>query len=175
MTLEEFLAWEERQAQRYEFDGTQPVPLIRRTESHDTIIGNIWSALQQRLEDTPFRVFGINLKVEVVGRIRYPDAFVLTSPLAPRQTVVTNPVVVFAALREGGSHTDWSIKLKECQATPSVERYVMLGQERMAAITLSRTASGWVTDTLLEGDILTMPEIGISVPLAEFYDGVALP
>jgi Uma2 family endonuclease len=175
MTLEEFLAWEERQAQRYEFDGTQPVPMNRRTDVQETIVGNIWSALQQPLRGTPFRVFGTNLKVELIGRIRYPDVFVISSPLAPRQTVVTDPVVVFAVLREGGGHTDWSVKLRECQATPSVQRYVMLGQERMAAITLGRSEAGWTTDRLLRGDTLAMPEIGAAVPLTELYDGVELP
>jgi Uma2 family endonuclease len=174
MTLEEFLAWEEKQAQRYEFDGAQPVSLVRRTDAHEAIVGNIWSALQQRLRDSRFRVFGSNLKVEMVGRVRYPDVFVVAQPLAPKQTVVTDPVVVFAVLREGGAHTDWSVKLAECRATPSVQRYIMLGQERIAAISLGRTHSDWETDMLLAGESLDIPEIAISIPLADLYDGVMM-
>jgi hypothetical protein len=37
MTLAEFLAWEERQELRYEFDGFAPVALTGGTRAHDAI------------------------------------------------------------------------------------------------------------------------------------------
>jgi len=30
----------------------------------------------------------------------------------------------------------------------------------------------WTTAALTEGDVLDMPEIGITVPVAEFYEGL---
>ena len=33
----------------------------------------------------------------------------------------------------------------------------------------------WRTTVLAEGDIFRMPEIGIEVPVAEIYEGIAFP
>lgn len=175
MTLVEFLAWEARQPLRHEFDGFHPVAMTGGTAAHETIVGNLWSALQQRLRGTRCRAFGSNLKIEVVGRIRYPDAFVVCSPVAPQQTVVADPVVVFEVLSEGTARTDRITKLREYQATPSIQRYVMLEQEAAAALVLSRKGPDWVAETLAEGDTLRMPEIGVELPLAEIYADVAFP
>jgi hypothetical protein len=39
MTVAEFLAWEERQELRWEFDGFQPVAMTGGTRAHETIRG----------------------------------------------------------------------------------------------------------------------------------------
>ena len=95
MSLPQFLAWEERQELRHEFDGFQPVAMTGGTAAHDAIQMNLHAALVSRLRGRPCRPHGSDLKVEVVGRVRYPDAFVVCTPVAPRQTVVTDPAVVF--------------------------------------------------------------------------------
>jgi hypothetical protein len=45
MTLAEFLAWEERQAQRYEFDGSEPVAMAGGSLAHAAIQRNLALAL----------------------------------------------------------------------------------------------------------------------------------
>jgi Uma2 family endonuclease len=175
MTLAEFLAWEERQALRWEFDGFQPVAMTGGTAAHEMIVGNLWSALKQRLGGKPCQAFGSNLKIQVMGRIRYPDAFVVCSPVAPRQTVITDPVVVFEVLSEGTSRIDRFVKLVEYQATPSIRRYVMLEQDLAAVTALARKGDEWINTTLTEGDTLELPEIGVSLPLAEIYAGLEFP
>jgi Uma2 family endonuclease len=141
MTLAEFLAWEERQELRWEFDGFQPVAMTGGTEQHETIGTNLRAALHQRLQGRPCRVLGPMLKVEVAGRIRYPDAFVVCSPPVPGRTVITDPVVVFEVLSEGTSWVDRIAKLREYQATPSIVRYVMLEQD-LAALTVLVAGEG---------------------------------
>jgi Uma2 family endonuclease len=74
MTLAEFLAWEERQELRYEFDGFAPVAMTGGTRAHETIHVNLLIALGNRLRGGPCRAYGSDLKIEVAGRIRYPDA-----------------------------------------------------------------------------------------------------
>jgi Uma2 family endonuclease len=44
-TIETFLAWEERQELRFEFDGFQPVAMTGGTFEHDAIQVNIVTAL----------------------------------------------------------------------------------------------------------------------------------
>ena len=40
------------------------------------------------------------------------------------------------------------------------------------ATTYTRTDTGWIVDQLDGTGILDMPEIGISIPMAELYDGL---
>jgi Uma2 family endonuclease len=174
MSLAEFLAWEERQELRYEFDGFQPVSMVGVTRAHATIQGNLLVSLGNRLRGTRCRAFGSDLKIVVAGSIRYPDAFVACTPGAGNQTVVSDPVVVFEILSQGSALTDRVIKNSEYRQTESILRYVMLEQDSQAATVFAREGERWV-GSLLTGDaVLSMPEIGIEVALAELYEGLDL-
>jgi Uma2 family endonuclease len=174
MTVAEFLAWEERQELRWEFDGFQPVAMTGGTYAHETIGGNIRFAVRSRLGGGPCRVHGPTLKIEVVGRIRYPDAFVVCSPVAPRDTVVRDPVVVFEVLSESTSRTDRIEKLREYGATLSIQRYVIMEQDAIAAMVFVRKGTNFVVETLTADDALRMPEIDVEVPMTELYAGIDL-
>ena len=65
-----------------------------------------------------------------------------------------------------------SKKHEEYRATPSIQRYLILEQDRIAATVFARAGGDWTGHVVLDGAILAMPEIGIDVPLAEFYDGL---
>ncbi len=174
MTVTEFLVWEERQEMRWEFDGFEPVAMTGGTRAHEIIGGNILIAVQTRLAGGPCRAFGANLKIEVAGRIRYPDAFVACTPGAANQTVVTDPVVVFEVLSESTSRTDRIAKLREYGAPSSIQRYVILEQDAIAAMVFVRKGADLVAEALTAGDTLQMPEIDAVVPMQEFYTGIEI-
>ena len=175
MTMDAFLEWEARQEAKWEFDGWGPVATAGGTDAHATIQGNVNAILWNGLRGHRCRVRGPDLKVRVAGRIRYPDAFVVCAPVDGAATVVDEPVVIFEVLSDGTQKTDRIEKNREYEATPSVQRYVMLGQDRMAATVFHRSGGEWVGRLLLEGSAVEMPEIGLSMPLGEFYAGVDLP
>jgi Uma2 family endonuclease len=175
MTLADFLAWEERQELRHEFDGFAPVAMTGGTRAHETISVNLLAALVGRLRGGPCRAYGSNLKIEVAGRIRYPDAFVTCGePGAPGDTVERSPVVVFEVLSAGTQTVDRTDKAREYRETPSIQRYVMLEQVRVAATVYAREGSAWTVSLAFRGDVLPMPEIGVELPLDELYAGLDL-
>ena len=174
MTLAEFLEWEERQELRYEFDGVGPVAMTRGTYGHSTIQGNLAAALGARLRGTPCRFQGSDLKFQVAeGHIRYPDGMVICSPVDRAATVVLDPVVVFEVLSPSTTRNDRIVKAREYQATPSVQRYVMLEQDSIGATVYARSRDTWTHEILIADSVLTLPEIGIELPLAELYEGLA--
>jgi Uma2 family endonuclease len=175
LTLEQFLVWEEGQSVRYEFDGWQPVAMTGGTLAHELIGGSLRALLRQQLRGKPCQVVGPTLKVEVMGRIRYPDAFVYCIPVNPGETVIRAPVVVFEVLSPGTSRTDRIEKLREYQATPSVQRYVILEQDSIAAMVITRHGQDWDTRPLIAGETLAMPEIDVSLLLDDIYADVTLP
>jgi Uma2 family endonuclease len=174
MTLAEFLEWESKQDLRYEFDGIQPVAMAGGTAAHSAIQGNLAISLGTRLRGKPCRFHGSDLKIEAAGKIRYPDGFVVCTPLANTETVVRDPVVIFEILSPGTSGKDRIVKNREYEATPSVQRYVILEQDRIAAMVFARIEDDWIGHVLTEDAILSMPEIGIELPLAELYEGIEL-
>lgn len=174
MTVEEFLAWEERQEARYEFDGFQPVAMAGGTAEHSAIQRDLLFSLTGRLRGQPCQVHGSELKIAVAGRIRYPEAFIVCTPMPRGTTVVTDPVVVFEVLSSGSANEDLLVKNAEYRATPSIRRYVVLQQTHAGAMVFHRKGDDWVTELLGPGATLAIPEAGLSVPLAEVYLDVAL-
>jgi len=175
MTLAEFLAWEERQELRYEFDGFEPVAMTGGTIAHDQITFDLRTALASRLMGKPCRPLGPNVKIIVDGRARYPDALVVCQPVSPTASIVENPVVVFEVLSEGTSETDLIDKNREYRATPSIQRYVILQQIHKVAIVFERRADLWLSEIVSgNGAVLDLPEIGITVPLDEVYANAEL-
>ena len=174
MTLDAFLAWEEHQPVKYEFDGHRPVAISGGTTAHARIQRNLAIAIGGRLTDGPCEFFGSDIKIEVVGRIRYPDGFVLCSKPGDSITVHRDPVVIFEILSEGTASRDIITKNREYAATPSVRRYVILPQDEVAATIFERVDGDWIGHGPSSDPMLRLPEIGIELPLAELYRGVEL-
>ena len=176
MTLAGFLAWEEREELRYEFDGFQPVAMTGGTIAHDRITFSLQRVLDARLRGKSRQPLGPNIKVIVDGRARYPDALVVCGPFSLDATVAEDPVIVFEVLSDGTSKTDLIDKNREYRATPSIERYVILHQTHGAAIIFTRRGEDWLSE-IVAGDnaILRLPEIGIEILLDDIYASVGLP
>ena len=62
MTLDEFLAWEDRQELRYEFDGARVFAMTGGTAAHSLIQTNLAIAVGGRLRGKPCRFYNGDLK-----------------------------------------------------------------------------------------------------------------
>lgn len=173
-TRASFLDWEANQELRFEFDGFQPLAMTGGTAAHSSIQRNLIAALAIGLRGKPCQPHGSHLKIQVGERsIRYPDAFVVCTPVSPSATLVTEPVVIFEILSDSTASTDFVTKNVEYQATKSVRRYVILQQSSASAAVFSRDSGEWAAAELSGVSAsLDMPEIGLSIPLAEIYAGV---
>ncbi|GAB0119321.1 Uma2 family endonuclease [Acidisoma sp. 7E03] len=174
MTLEQFLAWENRQELRYEFDGFQAVAMTGGTAAHAGIQRNLLFSLTGRLRGKPCQPYGSELKIAAAGRVRYPDAFVVCTPVANGAKVVTDAVIVFEILSEGTAQVDLFTKNAEYRATPSIQRYVVLEQTKVGAMVFARQGEDWLSEILGERDVLRLPEIGAEIPIIEFYADIDL-
>lgn len=177
MTREEFLDWAERQEGRYEFDGRGPVAMAGGSADHGNITLNIHVALRARLRGGACRTFGPDAGVAMAsGSIRYPDALVTCEAVPGQARLIPGVVIVFEVASPSSLHTDYIVKVREYQAVPSILRYVITAQDSAGLAVLHRARAGdeWTATTLIAGETLAMPEIGIKVPVDEFYEGVKL-
>jgi Uma2 family endonuclease len=177
MTREEFLDWAEAQDQRYEFDGFEPVAMTGGTRNHSRIAQSIAFALRLRLRGTACEPLGPDAGVATVGNaVRFPDALVTCTRGPGTDRVMPGVVVVFEVLSPTSGRTDRIDKLREYLAVPSIRRYVILEHTSVGLTDHVRLKDGdpWIATSLIDGDILRMPEIGIEIPIAEFYEGTDL-
>ena len=173
LTLEDFLAWEERQELRWEFDGFAARAMTGGTLAHSAIQANLLGALSSRLRGKPCRPHGSELKVRTATTIRYPDALVTCSRGNPRSTFAPDPVVIFEILSPSSAGQDLGAKNVEYQTLPSLKRYVVLQQSHAAAEVFHRDAEGeWTHSFVAAEDMLEMPEFETSIPLAEIYEDI---
>jgi len=173
-TVTEFLAWEERQELRHEFDGIGPVAMVGETLAHNIIVGNLIGLLRERLRGKPCRVFFEGIKIQVAGSIRYPDVVVSCTPAPGRTTILPEPVAVFEILSPSTARTDRLVKNEEYRATASIRRYVMVEQTLPRATMFAREDARWVGTLLGPDAVIALPELGIDLPLADLWDGVDL-
>jgi Uma2 family endonuclease len=182
MILGSFLAWEERQELRYEFDGFRPIAMTGGTYAHARLQTSLLRSLGNRLDGKPCEAVGSHLKVQTANGIRYPDAFVICSPIPLDATVAHDPVVIFEILSPSTANDDLGAKKTEYQALPSVQSYVVLQQTHRSAQVFRRVgettayddeSGGWTFEFVFgPGAMIALPEIGVTLPLAEIYDGV---
>jgi Uma2 family endonuclease len=172
-TIAPFLAWEERQERPWEFDGVQPVAMNGGTIGHEAVSFNIRTALGARLAGGGCRPFGPLVKILAGRSVRYPDAVVSCTAQRTSSQIIEAPVVVFEVLSPSTSRTDRIDKLRDYGEVATIRRYVIPEQESIAAAVFERADDAWKATTLTAEDVLDLPEIGITVPLAEFYAGIA--
>lgn len=172
ITLAEFLAWEDRQEFKHEFDGMRIVAMNGVTVAHSTIEANLAISIGGRLRGTPCRFYGSNLRTLTDRTSRYPDGVVTCTAGRNEDRATPMPVVVFEILSRSTAGTDRLTKNREYEAISSIQRYVMLEQDRIEATVFARAGTDWLGRILGDGDTLSMPEIGIEVPLAELYAGL---
>ena len=176
MTQQEFFDWAETQDRRYEFDGFQPVAMTGGSLGHSGIISNVNFELKGRLRGKTCQPLGPDAGVATVGdTVRYPDAVVTCTKFNPRDRLVPNPMVVFEVVSPTSIRIDRIVKLHEYGAVPTIRRYVIVESDAMAVTVLSRDHANepFRAAGLTEDDTLSLPEIGIEIPVAAIYEGIA--
>jgi len=173
-TTETFLAWEDRQESRYEFDGRTIVPMTGGTIAHQRIIGNLWAALIALLGGRPLTAV-LEMRLRAGDRVRYPDVVVCAGPLDQTTRTLTDAVAIFEVLSDDTATTDRVDKLINYTAVPSLRCYVLLEQTRIGATLFQRDPGGpWIASAQTEG-ALVLPDLDISLPLADLYQGLSFP
>lgn len=170
-TLEEFLDWEPYQDVRYEWDGVQPFAMTGGSFRHTEMATRLSDALRPHLRGSACTVIRGDLRVWTArrSRVRYPDLVVTCSPMAPEDLEVPEPVVIIEILSFSTTAMDRGVKRAEYSGLPSLKRYAMLAQEERLALVCARE-DGFAERRV--HDVLDLPELGFSIPLATLYDGL---
>jgi Uma2 family endonuclease len=175
-TTERFLAWEDRQEGKHEFDGQQVIPMTGGSLAHQDIVFNLRALLGRLLADRPFRTVQ-EMRLSAGARVRYPDVLVCEGPLDQTTRTLTDAVAIFEVLSDDTATTDRVEKLIDYAALPSLRCYVLLEQTLVGATLLTREPNGpWTASAHTDGAhtnaALVLPGLDIVLPLAAVYQGL---
>lgn len=151
--------------------------MTRGTVNHGLIASNLESALRSRLRGgacRPLREAGL---ATVGDSVRYPDILVTRSKVAGEARTVPGAVVVFEVLSATSGRVDRIEKVREYKAVASIRCYLVVEYASPGVTVLRREApdQDWTATALMGEETLSLPEIGIELPVAELYEGIELP
>ncbi len=175
-TLEEFLAWEERQPAKHEFVNGEPRLMTGVTQGQDRIVTNLIATLSGKLRGSPCRAGGSDLRVMTGnGNVRYPDVVVDCGPFRREAREASEPVVLLEVLSRTTAWTDLHDKLRDYDATPAVRQYVAVAQDEAKLVLWERDPSGRLAlASSLEGlgGTLALAPIDATLRMNEIYEGL---
>lgn len=127
-TVEQFFAWQESQAERYELVNGVPLKMtVGARNVHDDIVVNVLTALKARLRDTGCTPFTGDGRVETrPGQIRRPDVGVDCGPCDPAGTKAALPRLIVEVLSPSTRDFDTFGKLSEYKLMASLETIVVV-------------------------------------------------
>ncbi|MCE3249429.1 MAG: hypothetical protein K0R41_3254 [Geminicoccaceae bacterium] len=123
-TLEEFLAWEEQQPERYEFlDGVVRM-MTGGTEDHDRLSVNLIALLRNALRGGPCSVHASNLKIvsRAGNASMYPELFVRCGPREGKRTRIEDAIVAVEVLSRRTAKDDLTRKRRAYTAGAAPRR-----------------------------------------------------
>jgi len=174
MSLDEFLAWEREQPERYEYVDGDVKMMTGGSLDHSTIASNLWTALRDKLRGTGCRPFRGDAKVLANNGVRYPDLSVTCSPISGRDDIVPEPVVVIEILSPSTEREDRGRKKFDYFATSSIRHYALVEQDERRIDLYTRTETAWI-DEIITGDaVLSLSAIGVEISLDAIYEDTEL-
>jgi len=151
------------------------------TARHSLISANIGGELRARLKGKPCRAYESNmrLKIKATGLRTYPDVGVYCGALEydPEDDgieTVTNPTVVFEVLSKSTEGYDRGFKAENYRKVETLQAYIFVSQDSPHMEIAQRQEDGtWKLSEASGMDaVVTVPGIGVELPLAEVYDQV---
>lgn len=172
-TMEEYLGFEQASLVRHEYYQGEVFAMAGGSLNHNTIVGNLWAGLRQRLRSGGCRVFAENVKVIHVAErnIMYPDVVVVCGPVqsppVAHKISVTNPQVIIEVLSDSTASFDRSGKFARYRKFDTLTEYVLVHQDRMQVEIFRKREGEWrFPESVTDGEV----EIaGCRIPLEEIY------
>ena len=176
-TLDEFLAFEDRQLVKHQLIAGRVYEMAGGTGEHNTVSVNALGEAYLRLRGSNHRVFGSDMLIKVDDHNAvYPDvSIVYGAPVYDdsRHLALLNPFVVVEVTSPSSINDDRGWKLERYQSLPSLRAALVIDQHRVHADLYTRGDSGWQLQTFSALDeAVPLPDLGIELPLAEVYRGV---
>jgi len=175
MTVAEFLKWDSQDDLRYELVDGEPRAMAPASTAHGFLQNELGALIRNHLREKASGCEvvanpGIVPRLLPEHNVRIPDLAVTSSPLAPGQALLSDPVLIIEILSPSNQAKTWT-NVWAYTSIPSVREILVLRADRIATELLRRSPQGEWPDrpiAITEGE-LALESIGFRVALAELY------
>ena len=176
VSVADYLAAEETSKVRHEYLGGVIYAMAGETTAHNQIVGNLYMALRGQLKGQPCRVYVSDIRVNFDIRndeyFYYPDVVVTCDKRDNHPRVIRYPRAIIEVLSESTERVDRREKFFAYTSIPSLEEYILVGQNPMEA-TIFRRSNRWKAQKLSSANAkVAIPSLKFSLSLAAAYEGV---
>lgn len=179
MTVEEYLAFTGTRPDEERWELIEGVPVLNAspTDYHQIIVTNIVFALvfaQRRMNATWIPLIGTGTRVPISPN-SLPQPDVMIKEAAPTGTPISDEaVVLFEIISKSNTKADQAWRRRVYASIPNCQHYVTVSQASASVTRFDRVASWDDTDFKSLADVLDLPAVGVTLPLAEIYRGTPL-
>lgn len=175
-SAEDYLAWEETQAEKHEFVAGEVFAITDIQQDHVIVSGNIAVSLKLRLRGTPYLTYAVamKLRVEAADAFFYPDVMVSCHPEDRQaQQFLSYPTLIVEVLSDSTAAYDRGDKFAYYRRLDSLQEYVIVDIDSRRVECFRRTTDNeWLLhDYHGEGDC-TFNSLSLSLPLTEVFEDI---
>lgn len=179
LSVADYLALEERSEIKHEYINGEIYAMAGTSVRHNRITLNLASRLIGRLRGSTCEVFVADVKLHLqeigVEIFYYPDLMVCCDPNDHDPYYRTRPCLIVEVLSGGTARIDQREKLFAYTRLDSLQGYLLLEQDRVGATLHWRENGDWHRTEFNDSRAaLTLPCAGLTVTLAELYEGTGL-
>jgi Uma2 family endonuclease len=172
-SIDDFLAWEVHQEEKYEFVDGKVSLFPGGTKRHTTIGLNIAMAL--RLGGLAAGTVLYETKSITARSSRYPDVVVSLDPRdRPEHTALRYPIAIVEVLSPSTEVVDRGAKLDEYRTIETLQEYVLVDSRKRWAQVVRRIADEWIVSLPLEAGHIELRSLGVSILFDDVYAGTEL-
>lgn len=174
LTVNEFLAWHNKQAGRYELHNGDVVAMAPERLGHVEVKSNVHQALRNAIKRAGLPCFAVadGIAVHVSETKWYqPDALVYCGERADRGvTKIENPMIVVEVASPSTAGIDTQDKLLGYLALPSVHHYLIIEPDGLPLLHHQRQSADTFLTRIVAGGSLRLDPPGIEIDVTELFN-----
>ncbi|HLJ54852.1 MAG TPA: Uma2 family endonuclease [Chthonomonadaceae bacterium] len=174
---DEYFDFEQSSFGRWEYVNGEIRAVAGGTDDHNTILGNVGTALRVALSGKACRVYFAEMKLHTCDGINtFPDVAVVCGPrqyYRNRKDVVTNPILIAEVLSDSTAGYDRGDKFDHYKTIAALQDYLMVFQDKPHVILNTRGGDGWIErDYVGLESVVPLPSLGVELALADVYEQI---
>jgi Uma2 family endonuclease len=175
MSVDQFLAWAERQPERprYELINGAPTAMAPERAAHARTKHRIARALEDAIGRAGLKcvLFPDGMTVPIDQHTAYePEALVhCGDPIAGNSVMIADPVIVVEVASTGTRNIDAGVKLAGYFTVSSVVHYLIVDPERELIVHHRRESGGNIATMIVPQGALTLHPPGLTITTAEIF------
>ena len=156
---------------KHEYIDGEVYAMAEASRNHLRLVGNLHTALNRHLNNSPCEPFVNYLKVKANRNFFYPDVMVICDDPQGNDYYTEQPVLIVEVLSKATRRLDKTVKFNAYKALPSLQEYVLIEQDYVE-IQVFRRVENWTPAHYFLGDDMRLASVDLTIPVSEIYHRV---